>query len=244
MAVMAALLSVAIVIGGNDVDRIRTQGRDFCVEAVRHHIDTRVQERCGEDSRLEQNEQGILVGGLYYEIEEMRILREASSDEVQSGVAVQLVLGSDPLDALLSYVWVSRTTMGAGPVARAGAAGAVGDLRVRQIPGRAVGSGDGLLAAPDIQAIITKYEWDAGTISRIISCESTYIPMAMNPSGARGYLQIMPVHVDKLERVTGSRDLDLLFVPEINIAVGWLVYVDGGGLGPWVSSIECWGVLE
>jgi hypothetical protein len=62
--------------------------------------------------------------------------------------------------------------------------------------------------------------------------ESNGDPLAFN-AGNYGLLQINAVHVGKLERVTGSRDLALLFDPAINIAVGWLVYAESGG-GTWL----------
>ncbi len=62
--------------------------------------------------------------------------------------------------------------------------------------------------------------------------ESGGNPGALN-NGNYGLLQISAVHVGKLERVTGSRDLTLLFEPAVNIAVGWLVYAESGG-GSWL----------
>ena len=50
-----------------------------------------------------------------------------------------------------------------------------------------------------------------------------------------GVMQInWPSHLDKLEKVTGSRDWTLLRDPDINIAVGYEVFVSNGRtFGAW-----------
>ena len=59
--------------------------------------------------------------------------------------------------------------------------------------------------------------------------ESTGDPNAYS-AGNYGLFQInYSAHVDKLVRVTGSSDPDLLFDPAINTAVAWLVYDESGG---------------
>jgi len=48
-------------------------------------------------------------------------------------------------------------------------------------------------------------------------------------------------HKDKLFRVTGSYDRELLLVPEVNVAVAHLIYVESGG-GSW-TPWQCRPVL-
>jgi len=154
------------------------------------------------------------------------------ADVAVSGEGV--VLDASPNRNGFDSDWLALAEEVAGtPDVRMGAVGAVrspvyGGLDVHQ--------------AQAWRDLVSLYSWHVPTIERIITCESQWIATAMNPSGARGLLQIMPVHADKLAEVTGLEhpDLDLLFVPEINIEVGWLVFVASQGFSPWNASRGCW----
>ena len=89
-----------------------------------------------------------------------------------------------------------------------------------------------------VEAVVCAREWSCADVQRIIGCESTGDPLSVSPDGQNwGLLQISLVHLDKLEALTGSRDPYLLLEPEVNVAGGWLVYVEaedlGAGWAPW-----------
>ena len=85
----------------------------------------------------------------------------------------------------------------------------------------------------DIEAIVCAPEWSCAVVRRIIGCESTWDPLSVSPDGQNwGLMQISLVHLDKLEALTGSRDPYLLLQPEVNVAVGYAVYVESGW-APW-----------
>ena len=84
-----------------------------------------------------------------------------------------------------------------------------------------------------VEAVVCAREWSCADVQRIIGCESTWDPLAVSPDGRNwGLMQIGLVHLDKLEALTGSRDPYLLLEPEINLAVGYALYVESGW-APW-----------
>lgn len=87
--------------------------------------------------------------------------------------------------------------------------------------------------SPGLSALVCAREWSCADVRRIISCESSGDPLAVSADGRNwGLLQINLVHLDKLELLTGSRDPYLLLDSEINVAVGYAVYVESGWF-PW-----------
>lgn len=81
--------------------------------------------------------------------------------------------------------------------------------------------------------LVCSYGWDCAQAWAIIECESGGEPWKVNPSGSYGLMQIQAYwHMDKLRRVTGSDDVELLLDPVVNLEVGWLVYQESGG-GSW-----------
>ena len=59
-------------------------------------------------------------------------------------------------------------------------------------------------------------------------CESGGDWNARNGDHFGGFQIAARWHLDKLERVTGSRDPNLLFTPSVNIAVAAIIYADSG----------------
>ena len=92
------------------------------------------------------------------------------------------------------------------------------------------------LSIGDWRTLVSRYDWPVDEALRVIygptpTCpngESGGDPRAYN-DGNYGGMQINAVHVEKLYAVTGSRDLTLLFDPEVNVAVAYLVWRDSGG---------------
>ena len=98
-----------------------------------------------------------------------------------------------------------------------------------------------------LQALICAYGWPCQEALAVIygptppnayapngcgSGESGGNPNAYN-AGNYGLLQInYASHVDKLLRVTGSTDPALLFIPEVNLDVGYIIWQEQGW-GPW-----------
>ena len=88
-------------------------------------------------------------------------------------------------------------------------------------------------ATSTVEAVVCAREWSCDAVRRVVSCESTGNPLAVSPDGRNwGLLQIGLVHLDKLEALTGSRDPYLLLEPEVNVAVGYALYVESGW-APW-----------
>jgi len=79
---------------------------------------------------------------------------------------------------------------------------------------------------------LCEYEWDCGYVSWLIGCESSWVTTNVSWAGARGLMQIMPVHADKFAAHGWDYWADV-FVPERNIAIGYEVYLEWGGWGPW-----------
>ena len=50
------------------------------------------------------------------------------------------------------------------------------------------------LPEQEVRAIVCRYDWDCATAMAIVWRESNYDPQAVNPSGASGLWQIMPLH--------------------------------------------------
>lgn len=82
-----------------------------------------------------------------------------------------------------------------------------------------------------------EYEWNCDEALRVILCESGGDPSASN-NGNYGLFQINAAHTDKLESVTGSRDLSLLLDPELNTEIAHAVWRDSGGKTwtPWAKD--------
>lgn len=90
-------------------------------------------------------------------------------------------------------------------------------------------------ACADFAALACRaeYAWRCEDVTAVGFCESHWQWDAVNPSGSYGGLQIQAYwHMDKLYAVTGSRDINLLLVPWVNLAVADIIYRDSGW-APW-----------
>lgn len=84
-----------------------------------------------------------------------------------------------------------------------------------------------------MQELVCSYAWDCGTALRVFGCESGLTADAYNSGGSYGVAQIQWYwHREKLRAVAGSDNPSLLFDPNINLDVAWIIYADQGW-GPW-----------
>lgn len=120
------------------------------------------------------------------------------------------------------------------------------ELRVARAPMRDGGvqqERDGVYAAVDQwRSLVAAYfpPWAVEQAMRVLygtaTCpngESGGDPAAYNAGNYGGFQIAYPTHRDKLVRVAGVDDPALLFDPEINTAVAYLVYEESGG-GTWL----------
>ena len=108
--------------------------------------------------------------------------------------------------------------------------GALGAAPGLAMPGGGGGGGGGSFAS-QLAAVGLPPIFNA-----IIRAESGGNPMAKNPSGASGLLQIMmPLHAALVARYGGN-----VFDPMTNLRVGKHLY-DESGLAPWLASRPVWG---
>lgn len=92
------------------------------------------------------------------------------------------------------------------------------------------GVGGAHASAPLVE-LLSRYSWPVAQALRVVQCESGGNAAAYN-AGNYGLFQINAVHVEKVRRVTGSADLSLLFDPDVNAAVAYIIWSDSGW-GPW-----------
>lgn len=69
----------------------------------------------------------------------------------------------------------------------------------------------------------------------VAQCESELWPDAYNPSGASGVFQVMPVHAERFEQVTGAPYYDGRFDPDANTRYARHLYGEQGW-GPWTCK--------
>lgn len=93
------------------------------------------------------------------------------------------------------------------------------------------------------QSLICSYPWPCDDAMRIFRGPTRNCPngestgnWGSHSRGNYGGFQIhCASHVDKIERVTGTRSCEQLYVPEVNVAVAYIIWADQGW-GPW----DCW----
>ena len=88
--------------------------------------------------------------------------------------------------------------------------------------------------------IVAAHPWPTSEAFAIVSCESNWTAGAISWTGARGLMQLMPVHAWRFARRGWDYWVDV-FVPERNVAIAYELYVDWKGWLPWESSRNCWG---
>ena len=145
--------------------------------------------------------------------------------------AVSLPVPASSHDREQAAVWAAYGTF--QPISSAPTRS--GDVRVlRGISGETGAQAEVDLCAPG-------FSWPCAEAEAIVygptpSCptgESSGDWSAVNGTSYGGFQINWPYHLDKLERVTGSRDPELLFVPAVNIAVAYDIWNADGGFSAW-----------
>ena len=79
----------------------------------------------------------------------------------------------------------------------------------------------------ELEDLICSKPWPCHEALRVAFCESRMDPRAYNQHN-RGLFQVNEIHVAKVP----NRDLDLLYEPEVNIQVAYMIWL-AQGWGPW-----------
>lgn len=82
--------------------------------------------------------------------------------------------------------------------------------------------------------LICAFDWDCATALAVACAESSFSPTAVSWAGARGLMQIMPLHAWRFTRQGWDYWVDV-FRPERNVAIGYELWVDEGWT-PWLAS--------